>query len=241
MAERAGGLGPGDARVRLVVALALAFGMAAVRDLRLVPVLAVVVLVVVALAGARGGLLRRLRGPAFLAGGIVLALGLMLGETELARLGPVALRAEGLAAGALIAARLLAIVAVTVTLLAPVPPMALAGALRGIGLPGVMADLVLLTLRYLDELRAEIGRAQLARRLRGGGAGWRALPEQGMILAAALIRAEARAERIWAAMRLRGHGSAEAAPAAPVGWAGRSAVMVALLAALALVLIDRAA
>lgn len=241
MAERAGGLLPGDARVRLAMALALAFGMAAVRDLRLAPVLVVVVLVVLVLAGPPAGVLRRLRAPAMLAAGIVLALALTLGETELLRAGPVVFRSEGLEAGALIAARLLAIVAVTITLLAPVPPVALAGALRGIGLPGLLADLVLLTLRYLDELRAEIGRAQLARRLRGGGTGWRALPDQGMILAAALIRAEARAERIWAAMRLRGHGAAAASSAMSPGWAGWAAIAAALLAAFALVLIDRVA
>ena len=218
------------------MALVLAFGVAAVRDLAIVPVLLALACGVVWATATP--VLRRLRGPAVLAAGIALGLALTAGETVLWRAGPLALRAEGLAAGALVAGRLLAIVAMTLALLAPLTPQEPATGLRRLGLPAAMADLALLTLRYVDELQAELGRARLARALRGGVGGWRALPDHGLILAAALIRAEARAERLWAAMRLRGHG-AQALDALPLGMGGWARIGLAVLAALTLVALDR--
>ncbi|TVQ84763.1 MAG: cobalt ECF transporter T component CbiQ [Chromatiaceae bacterium] len=240
MAEPAGLL-PGDPRARLAMALILAFGFAAVGQVGTVPALLALALILALVAGQPARLLRGLRGPLVLAAAFVLILPLVSGATVLWQAGPLRLRAEGLEAGLLIAGRLLAIVTVTLTLLATLPAHRLAAALRGLGSPALLADLLLLTLRYLDEVRGEILRARLARRLRGGGAGWRDLPGHGAMLALALIRSQRRAENIWAAMRLRGHAAGLAVPPPPLGASDRAGIAVAAGLAGLLLLMDRVA
>lgn len=229
MREAATRLLPSDPRARLLAALALAFGFASVRDVALVPVIATLALGVMLAAGEPLRTLRRLRGPALLALAFVAILPLVSGATILWEVGPVRVRAEGLEAGLLIGGRLVSIVAVTLALLASVSPLRLAAALRGVGVPAAMADLALLTLRYFEELRGEIARVRLARRLRGGRDGWRSVGEHGLMLAALVIRSQRRSERIWAAMRLRGY---DAIATPPPALDGRDRVVTALAAAI---------
>lgn len=245
---------PVQARTRLVAAVVLAFGFAAVTQAALVPLMLGLALALALglgvaqpdgrrapLAALAARLARGLRLPLVLALAALLTLPFLSGSTVIWQAGPLALRAEGLAAGALLAGRLVAIVTVALALLGPVAPMQLVAGMRGLGLPALMADLAALTLRYLDDLRAELARMRLARRLRGGREGWRALGAEGMILAAVLIRSHRRAERIWAAMRLRGHGAASVPPLpAPTG-RDRAAMAAAVAVAVAVVVLDRLA
>ncbi|PZX45672.1 cobalt/nickel transport system permease protein [Roseinatronobacter thiooxidans] len=207
---------PVSARARLVAAFVLAFGFAAVQTLDTLLALGAIAAVAVLAAGLSWRELARLRGAVVLACGFMVVLPMIAGETVFARIGPLTLYLEGAQAGALIAARLLAIVALTLALLSPVPVLQLVAAMRALGVPALMADLALLTLRYMDEVAAQLARARLARRLRGGRSGWRALPEHALLLATSLIRAQARSEQLWAAMRLRGYSSGLAAPAPPL-------------------------
>ena len=223
-------------RARIVASLVLAFALSGVTSAAMLPVL--LLIAALALWQARGPW-RWLRAPLGLALAFVLGLGLASGTTVLLPLGPLALHAEGVQAGAMIAARMLAIVALVRALLGRLSPQALADGLRGLYLPPVMADMTLLTLRYLDDARAELARAELARRLRGGPVGWRGLPDRAMILAASLIRAQDRAERVWAAMRLRGHGALRAAAWPSVGELG--VIGLAMACAAALLALDIAA
>ncbi|NBB96960.1 MAG: cobalt ECF transporter T component CbiQ [Alphaproteobacteria bacterium] len=223
-------------RARILASLVLAFAVSAVTSPIMLPLLAMLAGVALWLGRAPW---RRLRAPLVLAAVFVLGLGLASGTTVLLPLGPLALHAEGVQAGAMIAARMLAIVALVRALLGRLSPQALADGLRGLYLPPVMADMTLLTLRYLDDARAELARAELARRLRGGPVGWRGLPDRAMILAASLIRAQDRAERVWAAMRLRGHGALRAAAWPSAGELG--VIGLAMACAAALLALDIAA
>lgn len=230
-------------RARLLIALALAFAIAAVRELAMLPVLALLAGGLALTCGQTRLIMRRIRGAALLALGLVLILPLISGQTILAQLGPLAFRLEGLHAGGLMAMRLLSVVAITLALLAPLSPFQLVGALRGLGVPVLMADLALLTLRYLDEASAGLRRARLARQLRGGRAdwrsGWRALPDHAAAFATGLIRAQVRSDRLWAAMRLRGYGTGLAIPVAPLHARDRAAMSAAMVAALCIVWLDR--
>lgn len=223
-------------RARILASLVLAFAVSAVDSVAMLPVLA-------SLAGAALWLgrapWRRFRAPVALALAFVLGLGLSLGDSTVLRLGPVPLYAEGLQAGAMIAVRMLTIVALVWALLGRLSPLQLAQGLHGLYLPALMTDMTMLTLRYLTEVRAELARAELARRLRAGPIGWRALPDRGLILAASLIRAQDRAERLWAAMRLRGHGASQ--PVAPIGMGELAALALTVACAAALIWLDRAA
>lgn len=227
-------------RTRLVVVLALGFGIAAVQGLAVLPFVIALAVAVVLASGQARLVLRRMRGPAALALGLGLVLPLIAGETLLAQLGPIALRLEGVQAAALIAGRLLAIVAITLALLAPLTPFQLVAGLRGLRLPALMTDLALLTLRYLDEVSADLRRAHLARQLRGGRRGWRALPDHARLLATSLIRAQARSERLWAAMRLRGYSTGLALPVAPLQARDRAAITGAAILACGVIWLDRA-
>lgn len=226
-------------RARLILALVLAFGFAAVQGLAVLPLVMALAVGVVLVFGAGRMVLRRMRAPMLLVLGLTLVLPLISGSTVLAQIGPVALRLEGLQAAALIAGRLLSIVAVTVALLATLSPFDLVAGLRALRVPALMTDLALLTLRYLDEVTTELRRASIARSLRGGKRGWRALPDHALLLATSLIRAQARSERLWAAMRLRGYGTGLALPNSPLHARDWAAITGAALLALGIVWLDR--
>lgn len=233
---------PADPRVRLVMAVMLAFSMASVGNVVMVPLLGAVALAVLACSRADAAQVRsRLRGAGVVALALVLVLPFVAGDRVLWQAGALRWHADGLATALVMGARLLAIVTVTLALLVPVAPFRLVAGARALGVPALMADLALLTLRYLDELRAELARAMLARRLRGGKGGWRGLPEYGVLLASALIRGQRRAERVWAAMRLRGYGAAAAMPGLPP-LAGRDiwAMVWVACGSVGLVMLDRA-
>lgn len=230
---------PRDARLRLLAALLLAFACAAVDRLALVPAMLGLALAVAWAAGMSGpALARALRLP----GAVVLALVVLLplagGQTVLVRLGPLALHSEGLAAAGLIGGRALAIVILALALLGQVPSRQLFAGLRALGVPALMVDIAVMMQRYLVELRRDLAAMQLAMRLRGQP--WRlrldTLRGVGWTLAALLLRSHERAERIWTAMRLRGHGVAVPAPLpapAPAEWR-RLAVLALPAAALPL-------
>jgi cobalt/nickel transport system permease protein len=185
-------------RTRLLVAVILAFGAAGLRDLAALPVLGAVVLVVIALARPPSGFVCRLRVPFLLALAIAVLVPLMAA-------GPVSYSTDTAQAATLMAARLLGIATMVLALLGGLSDFQLVAALRGLRVPVLICDLALLTLRYLHDIRTELARARLARDLRGGVTGWRALPEFGALLAVLMIRALKRSERVWAAMRLRGY------------------------------------
>jgi cobalt/nickel transport system permease protein len=226
-----------SARSRLFAAFALAFGIASVQSLALLPVVAGLAMAGVILSGQARRVMRSLRAPAMLAFGILLVLPLLGTGTPLLQLGPAIWHHDGAIAAVLIVTRLLGIVTLTLALLGPVSPFALVGAMRSLGIPALMADLALLTLRYLDDMRGEIARAMLARRLRGGRGGWGALPDHARVLAACLIRAQMRAERVWAAMRLRGYSTGLATPAPTLHMGDVTLMTSAGIAALALVML----
>ncbi len=226
-------------RARLILALVLAFGFASVQGLAVLPLVMALALGVVLAFGAGRVVLRRMRAPLVLVLGIVLVLPVISGPTVLAQIGPLALRLEGLQAAALIAGRLLSIVAVTLALLATLSPFDLVAGLRALRVPALMTDLALLTLRYLEEVTAELRRGAIARRLRGGKRGWQALPDHALGLASSLIRAQARSERLWAAMRLRGYGMAPGPDAASLQRFERVAITGAVIVALGVIWLDR--
>jgi len=230
---------PFSARARLIVAFVLAFGFASVQSLFVLPVLAAIGATALLVSGMMRHNLARLRGALLLAAAFLLVLPLISGQTELARFGPLTLYLEGAQAGALIAVRLLAIVALTLALLSPVSPFDLVAGMRALGVPSLMADLAFLTLRYMQEIAGQLSRGQLARRLRGGKTGWRALPDHADVLASSLIRAQLRSEQLWAAMRLRGYSAGLNAPTAPLGPRDWASIAGAVVLALAIFWLDR--
>jgi cobalt/nickel transport system permease protein len=231
-----------DPRLRLVALALLVFAFSALHAP--VALAAMLVLTIVLACGfglTVAALARALRWPALVVGALVLMLPFSAGATELARLGPLALRAEGLAAAITIALRFLCIFALIAALIGPVPVPRLIAALRGLGLPAIMADMALLTLRHAEDLRRDFGRMRLSMRLRAAYGPRPPLQATGWALASLILRSHARSDRVWHAMRLRGHGAATAAPPTPFvrGAYDRVALVALALAALALLALDR--
>jgi len=230
---------PRDARLRLLAAGLLAFACASVSQPLLVPPMLVLALGVGLAAGmSAGGMLRALRLPGVLVLALVLLLPFSGGGEALARFGPLTLHADGLTAAGLIAGRALAIVLITVALLGQTPIAQLLAGLRALGTPALMVDIALMMHRHLVEIRRDLTAMRLAARLRGEP--WRArigtLRTFGWTLAALLLRSHERAERIWLAMRLRGHGRVahERLPAPTRGDWLRFSILLLLALALAL-------
>lgn len=172
-----------EPRCRLIGLGLLIGGFSAVRQpLLLAPMLLVAGLILVISRLPIGFVLRRLRAP----GVFVLVLGLMLafvvGDTELWRMGPVAMRLEGLGQMMVIVCKLLAVVTTGLVLLGVAPLPTTVNAMRRLGLPSLLADMAILSYRYIHEIGDDLRSMRTAARLRGfslGGPGPGAEPACG--------------------------------------------------------------
>ncbi|MFQ3627984.1 MAG: cobalt ECF transporter T component CbiQ [Cyanobacteriota bacterium] len=221
-----------EPRCKLLGLVTLMFAFAFVERGWLVPVVLAIALLLYTVSRLPLSFLRsRLRYPGYFLLGVVALLPFFSGQTILWQLGPLALRQEGLSAMLLIAGRFLAIVTTGFILLGTTPFLTLVAALRSLGLPPVLADMTLLTYRYLFDLAETLSQMKLAMRLRGFGQArsgdrpWLSIPflprrsEIGHLSALAgtlLIRSYEQSERVYKAMRLRGYGYMPQSITAPV-------------------------
>lgn len=201
-------------RLKLIGLGALMFSFAAVKH----PVLVAPMLCVAALLYGCSGLpllflRRRLRYPGLFILAVVLVLPFSAGSTVLAQWGPLALRQEGLITMVLVVSRFLSILTVGFALLGTTPFLTLLRAMRSLGLPTILADMTLLTYRYLFETASMLSTMQQSMHLRGFGyrKRWLKVERQTItqlagLLGTLLIRSYERSERVYQAMQLRGYG-----------------------------------
>jgi cobalt/nickel transport system permease protein len=199
-----------DARYKLVGLIILIFAFSFIRDLRLLPAMVLVTTAIYIISGLPARfILRWLRFPSVIILVIVLTLPFLSGERVIASLGPLALHQEGLLAALLIAVRFACIVTVGITLLGTTSLLNSIKAMRALGLPLIMADMALLTLRYLNELGETLSRMLTSMRLRGFRQ--RTLSPGGLktfawLSGSLLVRSYERSEWVYKAMILRGYG-----------------------------------
>ncbi len=167
-------------------------------------------------------LARRLRYPGIFILSVVLILPWVSGETLLWHWGGLALRQEGLERMVLVVGRFVAILTLSFVLLGTTPFVTLLKTLRRLGLPVLMADMMLLTYRYLFEVGETLVTMRLAMKLRGFRLahparfspifkGWRwpdaaAVVPMASLLGTLLLRSYERSEQVYKAMKLRGYG-----------------------------------
>lgn len=200
-----------ETRCKLVGLMALAFAIAAVDVLVLLP--AVLAIAFSCYALARLPLAywwRRVRYPGFFLVALVAALPFAAGDTVLWAWGPVRVYREGCLAVLPIAGRFAAILTLGLVAFGTHPVAETVRALRSLGLSPILTDLMLLSYRYLTELGDDWQRMQVAVQLRGFRN--RRLDGQTLRLWAALtgsllVRSYERSERVYQAMRLRGYGA----------------------------------
>ncbi|NJL93184.1 MAG: cobalt ECF transporter T component CbiQ, partial [Anaerolineae bacterium] len=160
-------------------------------------------------------LLRRLRYPGLFVLALVVILPFFSGQTVLWRLGPLALREEGLAYMLLVVSRFTAILTVTVVLFGTSTFLTNVTTLRALGLPSLLVDMLMLTVRYLFEFGETLARMQRAMRLRGFAPrrfNRRSAGQWAGLIGSLLLRSYAQAERVYHAMRLRGYSRKETPP-----------------------------
>ncbi|MEL6158758.1 MAG: cobalt ECF transporter T component CbiQ [Cyanobacteria bacterium J06623_5] len=201
-------------RLKLLSLGLLMFAFAAVQHLSLVPpMLCLTALIYAASRLPLSFLLKRLRYPGLFILTVVLVLPFTAGETVLSQWGPIALRHEGLIAMVLVVGRFLSILTLGFVLLGTTPFLTLLRAMRSLGLPPLLADMTLLSYRYLFETADMLSTMQQSMKLRGFGQQKRWLRLNGQILrqlsrllGTLLVRSYERSERIYKAMQLRGYG-----------------------------------
>ncbi|NJN85433.1 MAG: cobalt ECF transporter T component CbiQ [Leptolyngbyaceae cyanobacterium SL_7_1] len=205
-----------EPRCKLVGLMALVFAFASIEDLRLAPVM--VGMTVLLYAASRLPVsfwLRRIRYPGYFLLGIVVLLPVLSGETVVWQWGWLALRREGLLAVVLITSRFVSILTVGFVLFGTTPFLITVRAMRSLGLPAILADMLLLSYRYLFEIAGNLAQMQRSMRLRGFQSrgnrwlipNWQDLNRLASLSGTLFIRSYEQAERIYKAMRLRGYGA----------------------------------
>ncbi|HSM81183.1 MAG TPA: cobalt ECF transporter T component CbiQ [Nodosilinea sp.] len=202
-------------RLKLISLVGLMFAFATVRQLALVPWMLGLAALLYGLSGLPLAFLRqRLSYPGLFILALVVLLPLTVGDTVLAQWGALALRREGLEATLLIVGRFLSILTLGFILLGTTPFLTLLHAMRSLGLPTILADMTLLSYRYLFEIAAMLATMQQAMRLRGFGQRrqrWlringQTMEQLAMLAGNLLIRSYEQSDRVYRAMRLRGYG-----------------------------------
>jgi cobalt/nickel transport system permease protein len=234
-------------RLKLVSLLVLMFAFATVHQLALVPWMLALAAALYLLSGLPLAFLRqRLSYPGLFILAVVVLLPLTVGDTVLAQWGWLTLREEGLRATLLIVGRFLSILTLGFILLGTTPFLTLLHAMRSLGLPTILADMTLLSYRYLFEIAAMLATMQQAMRLRGFGqkrqrwlrVNGQTMQQLALLAGNLLIRSYEQSERVYKAMRLRGYGygtgstlgqSATPKPT-PLSWGLTGAVLTAAIA-----------
>lgn len=206
--REAGRLARIDPRVRLAMALLFAVTLALLsKPLALGVALLVAVLAVAASGLSPGQALRRMAGVEAFLIVLVATLPFTVPGTPVVSVAGLSASAEGLQRALVLVIRVNAAVLAIIALLGGLGGQQLAGAMTGIGLPPVLASLLLLTLRYIVTFGEEYRRLRVAMRVRGFRPGsnrhtWRSL---GHLVGMLLVRSLERAERVRAAMLCRGY------------------------------------
>lgn len=205
-----------EARCKLVGCMALILAFACVQRLWLLPAMIAVTLIFYSFSRLPLSFLRhRLRYPGLFLLGIVALVPFVSGETVVWQWQQVTVYREGLEAVLLITTRFFSILTVALILVGTTPFLSLLQALRSLGLSPILADMTMLTYRYLYDVTENLATMQTAMQLRGGtelspaaprSRWWSRLRHVAALLGTLLIRSYEQSERVYKAMRLRGYG-----------------------------------
>lgn len=197
-----------DPRHKLVGLGALLFAFSFVTDLRLLPAVATATAAIYALSRLPLSFFwRRIRYPGFFLLMLAIVLPLFSGQTILFRLGPLAVRQEGLLHLLLIAVKFICILTVSMVLFGTARFPVTIRAMRHLGIPDALVDITLFSYRYIFKIGDDLGRMQTATTLRGfraRNAG--ALQTLASLAGSLLVHSYEQTDRVYKAMILRGYG-----------------------------------
>lgn len=186
------------------------FAFANVQQLWLVPPMLLVTLTLYTISKLPLSFLGdRLQYPGLFILGVVGLLPFISGQTVLWSWGPLIIRQEGSLAVLLIASRFLAIFTTGVVLLGTCSFITLIKAMRSLGLSPILADMLLISYRYIFELSHQLQMMKRATILRGFQPhqfSRRNLQIYAALAGSLLIRSYQQSEQVYKAMQLRGYG-----------------------------------
>ncbi|NEO24795.1 cobalt ECF transporter T component CbiQ [Moorena sp. SIO4A5] len=157
-----------EPRAKLIALLTLIFAFSFVQHLIVLPGMVALTLIFYRVSRLPlSFLLNRLRYPGLFLLGITLLLPFTVGTTVIIQLGPIAVRQEGLLTLVLIATRFLCILTISVILFGTAPFLTNIKAMRSLGLPSLVADMTLLSYRYIEQFSNDLAKMKRAMQLRG--------------------------------------------------------------------------
>jgi len=205
-----------EPRCKLIGLMALVFSFARVETLKLVPFMLGITILLYALSRLPFSFwLQRIRYPGYFLLGVVALLPILSGSTIIWQWGGLALRQEGILAVVLVSSRFLSIITIGLILFSTTPFLSTVKAMRSLGLPAILADMLLLSYRYLFEIAGSLTQMQRSMRLRGFRGHrqtrglrtvWQDSNRLASLAGTLFVRSYEQAERIYKAMRLRGYG-----------------------------------
>lgn len=199
-----------EPKLKLIALFVLMMLFAMVRDLRLVPFMLLASAIIYAVSRLPlPFLIKRLKYPGVFVLAMVIFLPLFAGQTVLYSFGPLSIKQEGIEQMILLVSRFISILTVAVVLFGTSSLLNTLKAMTQLGIPQTLADLTLLTFRYVYELGDMLQKMQRAMKLRGFRPtkfNKHTLTGVGSLLASLIIRSYETSERVYYAMRLRGYG-----------------------------------
>ena len=204
-----------DARLKMVGLVAIIVAFALIESLYLLPGLIAIALSIYALARLPWRyLVQRLKLPGYFISALLIFMPFVAGsaapENLIVSFGPLDIRQQGVVAAVLVAVRFFAIFTVALVLFSTATFLTSIKALRALKFPDLLADMVLLTFRYLYEIGAYFGTMRRAARLRGFQGSQLSLGNiktLASLLGHMFVRSFEQSERVYRAMVLRGYGA----------------------------------
>lgn len=189
---------------------ALIIAFAGVEQLILVPIVLTVSVIIYRTSNLPGSFWQtRLRYPGFFLLGVVFLLPFLSGQTVILQWAFITLRQEGCLAMLLIASRFVSIMTICLVLFGTCSFLTTIKAMRSLGLSSILADMTLLSYRYIFELGQQLSTMRTAMRLRGFQPHHltrRNLQIFASLAGTLLVRSYEQSEQVYNAMRLRGYG-----------------------------------
>ncbi|MDK2920268.1 MAG: cobalt/nickel transport system permease protein [Candidatus Petromonas sp.] len=200
-----------EPRAKFIGLMILIFSFSFINSLMLLPVMILIsTLIFIASKLPFSFLLRRLSIPSF----FVIAMGIFLiffsKGTIMFKLGPLALKREGITAMILITVRFFCILTIIVTLFETTPFLTIIKVMNSLGIPSILTDMIMFTYRYIFLVIENLLNMQMAMRLRGfRNRNLKDIVCLSSLVGSLFIRSYEQSERIYYAMVLRGYEQSE--------------------------------
>lgn len=199
-----------ESRCKLVALFSLILVFSFVQHLVLLPVMVISTFLLYKISKLPlPFLLNRLRYPGFFLAAIALLLPFSVGSEVIVQIGIVTIRREGLEALLLVATRFICILTVGLILFGTAPFVTNIKAMRSLGLPPLLADMTLLSYRYIEQFAEDLTKMKRAMQLRGFRPNKLSLRNLNVLASLAgtlLVRSYDQSEQVYKAMTLRGYG-----------------------------------